>query len=296
LICKSKQIHFIGDMPFYITLDSADIWVHPELFSLDSKGKPTFIGGVPPDYFSRTGQLWGNPIYNWKKMQQTGFKWWVDRIRHNLKLYDLLRLDHFRGYVSYWQVKASAKTAKNGRWIKAPSAAFFKVVKSFFPSLPFIAENLGDIDEPVRDAIKRLDTPGMKVLLFAFDGNPDNPHLPKNHVKNAVVFTGTHDTNTVKGWFNDESSSKERRNLFKLIGQKVSAKKVSFEFIKLALASVADLSVIPLQDILGLDSKARMNNPSRAMHNWEWRTMPKQLTSEKIGEFADATIDNNRAD
>ncbi len=293
--CKTKNVCLLGDMPFYVTYDSVDVWVHPELFSLNSKGKIRFVGGVPPDYFSATGQLWGNPVYNWKKMEQTGFEWWINRISHNLKLYDQLRLDHFRGFVGYWRVPAFAKTAKKGKWVKTPSEAFLKIVNAAFPSIPFIAEDLGYIDDPVRKAIKRLGIPGMKVLLFAFDGEANNPHLPKNHIKNSVVYTGTHDTNTVKGWLKGESSKKERKNLFELIGRKVTAKKVSFEVIKLALASVADLSIVPLQDILSLGSEARMNIPGTSFCNWQWRVLRKQLNDDSLGKFGKETISYNRA-
>jgi len=293
--CKIKQVYLIGDMPFYVTYDSADVWVHPELFRLDSQWKPEFVGGVPPDYFSATGQLWGNPVYNWEKIQQTGFEWWIDRVSHNLKLYDRLRLDHFRGFVAYWEVPAFAKTAQIGKWAKTPSESFFKTLMDNFPSLSFIAEDLGDIDEPVREVIKRLGIPGMRVLLFAFGDDLINPHLPKNHIRNCVAYTATHDTNTVKGWFTRESSSEEQKNLFKLVGRKVSAKQVSFEVIKLALASVADLSIVPLQDILGLGSSARMNNPGVSVGNWEWRATPKQLTSELLNKFGAATTDYERA-
>ncbi len=293
--CKTKNVCLIGDMPFYVTYDSADVWVHPELFSLNSNGKLKFVGGVPPDYFSSTGQLWGNPVYNWKNMEQTGFEWWINRISHNLKLYDQLRLDHFRGFVGYWRVPASAKTAKKGKWVKSPSEVFFKVVSAAFPSVPFIAEDLGDIDDPVREAIKRLGIPGMRVLLFAFDGEAANPNLPKNHVENSVVYTGTHDTNTVKGWLKDESSRKERKNLFKIIDRKAPAKMVSFEVVKLALGSVADLSIVPLQDILSLGSEARMNIPGKSLCNWQWRVLHKQLKSDSLGKFGDETIAYNRA-
>lgn len=283
--CKVKQVNVVGDMPFYVAYDSADVWVHPQLFSLNAQLKPRFVGGVPPDCFSATGQLWGNPTYNWQKLAETGFQWWTERISHNLRRYDKLRMDHFRGFVAFWQVSASAKTAKNGRWVKTPSEAFFVKVKSAFPSLPFIAEDLGDIDEPVREAIKQLGIPGMRVLLFAFDGAKDNPNLPKNHIVNAVAYTGTHDTNTVRGWFINEATAKERQNLFRLIGRKVSAQEVSFELVKLALASVADLSIVPLQDVLGLGAEARMNNPSQPVGNWEWRATKEQLQRENFTQI-----------
>jgi 4-alpha-glucanotransferase len=255
--CKTQRIRILGDMPFYVAHDSSDVWVHPELFSLYANGKPHFVGGVPPDYFSTDGQLWGNPVYDWQKLEETGFEWWLDRIRHNLTLFDELRLDHFRGFIAYWRVSAHAKTAKRGNWIEAPSDRFFRVLKKAFPSLPFIAEDLGYIDEPVKQAIKRWRLPGMKVLLFAFDGDKNNPHLPKNHPQNAVVYTGTHDTNTVRGWFNNEATAKEKVHLYQLLGRSVSGEEVSFELIKLALASKARLSIIPLQDVLSLGADIR---------------------------------------
>ncbi len=293
--CKTKQIRIVGDVPFYVTYDSADVWVHPELFSLDPTGKPRFVGGVPPDYFSATGQLWGNPTYNWQKMQKTGFEWWTDRISHNLKLYDRLRLDHFRGFVAYWQVPAASKTANTGKWVKTPSQAFFVALKQAFPQLPFIAEDLGDIDEPVRQAIMRLGIPGMKVLLFGLGSAKNNPNNPKNHIENSVVYTGTHDTNTARGWFVSEAKAKEKKNLFKLLGKKISAKDVSVELVKIALSSVANLSIVPLQDVLGLGTKARMNNPGCLEGNWEWRAMPKQVKSEMLSKLGEVTVDYKRA-
>ena len=293
--CRNRQVSLIGDMPFYLTYDSADVWVHPELFSLNENGKLQFVGGVPPDYFSSTGQLWGNPVYDWKKMRETDFEWWLQRIRHNLRLFDLLRLDHFRGFNAYWQVPAKAKTAKKGCWVKAPSESFFETVKKSFPSLPFIAEDLGSIDDEVRNAISQLGIPGMKVLLFAFDGSPDNIYLPKNYSENCVVYTGTHDTNTARGWFVDEASNQQKRVLFNLIGKKVGAEEVSFEMVKLASASKADLNIVPFQDVLGLGSKARMNNPGRLTGNWEWRANPKQLTSQRMEELLRLTIENQRS-
>ncbi len=293
--CRQKQISIVGDMPFYVAHDSSDVWVHPELFCLYDNGKARYVGGVPPDYFSATGQLWGNPIYNWQKHQETGFQWWIERISHNLTLCDLLRLDHFRGFVAYWQVSAAAKTAKNGRWVKTPSEAFFRALRTIFPHFPFIAEDLGYIDDPVEETIKQLGVPGMRVILFGFDGDKNNPHSPSNHTQNSVVYTGTHDTNTAKGWFTNEASAKEKQNLYKVIGRKVSQSEVSFEVVRLALSSVANLSIVPLQDILGLSAEARMNNPSRPMGNWQWRATNKQLQSQKIEAFGRLTVDCNRA-
>lgn len=292
--CKDRGIRIVGDLPFYMAYDSADVWGNPNSFSLDRKKKLKFVGGVPPDYFSEDGQLWGNPVYNWLRIKREDFNWWIKRVEHSLKIYDLLRLDHFRGFVAYWRVKASAATAKKGKWIKAPSKEFFSILKNKFSNMPFIAEDLGVIDNEVKDAISFLGIPGMKVILFSFDGSAANPHLLKNHPKNAVVFTGTHDTNTVRGWFVDESCGKERANLYCQIGKKVSEETVSCELIKLALSSKADLSIIPLQDILSLDSEARMNHPSNPVGNWAWRVYEKQLDHEKFEALSKLTIDYDR--
>lgn len=292
--CNTKQVRIIGDMPFYVAYDSADVWANPEFFSLKPTGKPLFVGGVPPDYFSATGQLWGNPAYDWEKLRQTGFQWWTNRISHSLKLYDLLRLDHFRGFVAYWQINALAKTAKNGRWIKAPSKIFFEKLKTTFLNLPFIAEDLGYIDAPVRAAIRRLGVPGMRVLLFAFDGSPDNPHLPKNYPENSVAYSSTHDTNTAKGWFTQEATEQEQKNVFKLLGRKVPTKNICPGLIRLVFASCAELCIVPLQDVLCLGSQARMNNPSRPFNNWQWRVTPHQLGSSRLQELRDLTIQHGR--
>lgn len=287
--CGSLGIQIVGDMPFYVAHDSADAWVHPELFSLHGNGKSRTVGGVPPDYFSATGQLWGNPTYNWPHHQETGYQWWIERIRHNLQLCDRLRLDHFRGFVAYWQVAAVAKTALRGKWVKTPSNSFFAALKHSFPSLPLIAEDLGYIDQPVKDALKALRIPGMRVILFGFDGSKDNPHTPSNHVENSVVYTGTHDTNTAQGWYTNEASAKEKANLVGLIGKKVEASEVSSEVMKLALSSISDLSIIPLQDVLGLGAEARMNNPSTPLGNWTWRVTKKQLAGRKLAELGELT-------
>jgi 4-alpha-glucanotransferase len=293
--CHKLGIRIVGDMPFYVAHDSADVWSHPQLFNLYGNGKPRYVGGVPPDYFSTTGQLWGNPVYDWQKLEATGFEWWINRIRHNLALFDVLRLDHFRGFVAYWQVGGRARTALHGHWVKTPSEAFFGALKTAFPSMPFIAEDLGYIDAPVREAIRRWRLPGMKVLLFAFDGDPKNLHLPKNHPQNAVVYTGTHDTNTARGWYCQEASNKEKNNLNMAVAHKVTEKDVSGELVRLALASRADLCILPLQDVLGLGGQARMNHPSHALHNWEWRVTFAHLKSPRLADLAALTVECNRA-
>ncbi|MDR0373403.1 MAG: 4-alpha-glucanotransferase [Nitrososphaerota archaeon] len=283
--CKTKQIRILGDMPFYVAHDSADVWVHPELFNLCQNGKPHYVGGVPPDYFSTTGQLWGNPVYDWQKHEKTGFEWWINRIKHNLLLCDRLRLDHFRGLVAYWQVSARAKTAKRGHWIKTPSQTFFETLKQAFPSLPFIAEDLGYIDAPVKQIIEQLGIPGMRILLFGLDGSKTNLHTPENYVKNSVAYTGTHDTNTVRGWFTTEANTKQRQTLSKLIGKPLSKRDVSFEAIKLVTSSLAGLCILPLQDVLGLGAEARMNNPSHPLGNWQWRVTEKQFSSMNLDKL-----------
>jgi len=293
--CHAKEISIIGDLPFYISYDSADAWAHPELFKLDAQKRPRFVGGVPPDYFSKTGQRWGNPVYDWREIKKTHFQWWVERMRCNLELCDFMRLDHFRGFTAYWQVPASSKTAKVGVWIRVPSKSFFSTLEKFFPSMPFIAEDLGLITSNVRNNLKRLGIPGMRVLLFAFVGARDNPNFPANHIRNSVVYTGTHDTNTAEGWFAEEASHEETKQVFKCLGRKVSKKQISFEFIKLALNSKSNLCIIPIQDILGLGSEARMNRPSVRFHNWEWRVKSEQLSSKSFEKLEKMTQSSERS-
>jgi 4-alpha-glucanotransferase len=293
--CTRNGVRIVGDMPFYVGLDSADVWTHPELFKLGKDKKPLYVAGVPPDYFSKTGQLWGTPVYQWRELAKTQFDWWIKRISHNLALCDLLRFDHFRGFVAYWHVSAGAKTAQGGRWIRAPTHRFFHTVKAHFPAFPFIAEDLGAITDPVRKTITRFGLPGMRVLLFAFDGADDNPHLPQNHIPNSVVYTGTHDTNTVKGWFTDEASAETKQKISQYLGREVTPQNVSEEFVKMALSSKANLAIIPLQDILGLDSEARMNHPAASKNNWQWRVTPQQLANPRLGRFGELIADAERA-
>ncbi len=292
--CQKMNVRIVGDLPFYVSLDSADVWAHPELFKLSKSLKPKYVGGVPPDYFSRTGQLWGTPVYDWRSLQGEQFDWWIRRIEHNLKFCDLLRLDHFRGFVAYWQVSSHAKTAKAGIWIRAPSKHFLGTMQRHFPTLPFIAEDLGAITKPVNRAITQLGIPGMRVLLFAFDGSKNNPHLPENYPENCVAYTGTHDTNTVKGWFLKEPSAEIKQRLFRYIGREVSEQDVSLEFVKLTFASKAKLGIIPLQDVLGLGHEARMNSPARQAGNWQWRVLKKQLTGEHLEKLRNLTVNSGR--
>jgi 4-alpha-glucanotransferase len=287
--CQTKEVHILGDLPFYVSYDSADVWSHPELFKLDDKKQPKFVGGVPPDYFCRDGQYWGNPVYDWHESEKTHFDWWIERIHRNLALCDDLRFDHFRGFTAYWQIPAEEKTAKNGVWIRVPSKSFFDALKSIFSNLPFIAEDLGLITASVRRNLKSLGIPGMRVLLFGFGRSKSNPNFPVNHTKNSVAYTGTHDTNTAAGWFRDEASSKEKEQFFRCTGKQVPENEVSHEFIKLALASKSNLSIIPLQDLLSLGAEARMNLPGKQEGNWEWRIKSEQLQNECFEELGRLT-------
>jgi 4-alpha-glucanotransferase len=269
--CHGKGIHIIGDMPIYVAHDSCDVWSHRELFKLDGQGKPLFVAGVPPDYFSATGQLWGDPVYDWKACRESGYQWWFDRIRHNLRSADTVRIDHFRGFAAYWEIPAGEETAVNGRWVPGPGADFFDRLRTDCGRISLIAEDLGVITPDVCELMERFGLPGMKVLLFAFDESlPRNPYIPHNHVRNCLVYTGTHDNNTVRGWFDGEISAQDKERLFDYLGRRVEAGEVPWEMIRLALLSVGDAAIIPLQDLLGLGAEARMNHPSVPFGNWEW--------------------------
>ncbi|MDO8283002.1 MAG: 4-alpha-glucanotransferase [Thermodesulfovibrionia bacterium] len=270
--CECRGIKILGDIPIYVNYDSSDVWANPGIFILDEEKKPSLVAGVPPDYFSETGQLWGHPLYNWDALKESGYSWWIKRIEHNMKLLHLFRLDHFRGFVGYWAVKAGEKTAVNGRWIAAPAEDFFNTLLKHFPQLPIIAEDLGIITPDVTEIMKKFGFPGMKVLLFAFGQDiATNPYAPHNHTKNCVAYTGTHDNNTIKGWFKNEVDAEGKQRISDYIGHKASSRTIHSDFIRLAMMSVADTVIIPMQDILGLGEKDRMNIPGITTGNWEWR-------------------------
>jgi len=288
--CNGKNIQIIGDIPIYVTYDSSDVWAHPELFKLDENKKPVSVAGVPPDYFSSTGQRWGNPVYQWNVLNETRYSWWIKRIEHNLKLFDVARLDHFRGFVAYWEVAADEETAINGKWTEAPVEDFFSVLFKHFPSLPIIAEDLGTITPDVKEIMDLFEFPGMKLLIFAFGKDiSTNPYIPHNYKKNCVVYTGTHDNNTIKGWFKNEITSGDKERLFKYLGCEVSEHEIHLKLIRLAMMSVADITIIPMQDILGLSEESRMNLPSRTGNNWVWRLLPEQITPFLTKELAELT-------
>ena len=294
--CLQKGIQLIGDLPVYMHYDSADVWSHREIFKLDESGRPYVVSGVPPDYFSETGQLWGTPIYRWDVLRKRGYDWWLQRMQHILRLTDVVRVDHFRGLVAYWEVPAGETTAVRGEWVEAPVADFFRHLLKRFPYLPIIAEDLGTITPDVREIIHLFDLPGMKVLLFAFgDDLATNPYVPHNVVRNSVIYTGTHDNNTARGWFEKEAGPEVKERLCAYLGRKISADEVHRELTRLAMMSVADLAVIPMQDILGLGEESRMNRPAGGPGNWEWRLLPQQLTAERAKELREMTINYGRA-
>ncbi|MDR2174396.1 MAG: 4-alpha-glucanotransferase [Synergistaceae bacterium] len=274
------NIEFVGDMPIYMTLDSADVWTNPHLFELDESMRPVSVAGVPPDYFSETGQLWGNPLYRWDAMEADGFQWWVNRLRHLLTCFDKIRIDHFRGLIGYWSSPAGSKTAEKGCWRGVPHERFFERLTWEFPSRPFWAENLGILTPDIDAARRGLGLPGMLILHFAFGNPAKNPYAPHNHTPDNVVYTGTHDNNTSLGWFENEGSPQEIANLILYMGKEVNRDTICGDMIRMAMSSVAETAVIPMQDHLELGAKDRMNIPSTPGGNWRWRMMPGQATDE----------------
>jgi 4-alpha-glucanotransferase len=271
---NDRQIRIIGDIPIFVARDSADVWANRSLFRLDQEGNPLVVSGVPPDYFSTTGQIWGNPIFDWDAMRLTGYSWWIERIRATLHLVDIVRIDHFRGFAAAWSIPFGAETAAHGRWEVGPGRDVFDAITSELGQVPFIVEDLGLITADVRELRDELGYPGMTVLQFAFDGSPDNNYLPHNYVSNSVVYTGTHDNQTTVGWFQSLPTT-EQQQVQRYIGRDGSD--IAWDFIRLALSSVAETAIFPLQDILRLGEEARMNTPGRAMGNWAWRYLPHQL-------------------
>ena len=281
---NGKGVRIIGDIPIYVAFDSADTWSHPELFELDEEGYPTVVAGVPPDSFSDTGQLWGNPIYRWEYHKETGYKWWISRLEQIFKLYDIVRIDHFRGFDEYWAVPYGQTTAMEGKWCKGPGYDLFAVIKEQLGKKEFIAEDLGYLTETVLRLVKRTGYPGMKVLQFAFEGDSNSGYLPHNYTKNVIVYTGTHDNDTTRGWFTS-AGRKERQFVKKYVNFR-SSRTVARDLIRLALQSVADTAVIPIQDYLDIGSEGRINTPSTVGGgNWCWRLLPGELTGDLAEEM-----------
>ena len=287
--CARLGISIMGDIPIYVAHDSADVWAHPELFRLDEQGKPNAVAGVPPDYFSATGQLWGNPLYRWDISSTSGHRWWIDRVRASLKLFDLARLDHFRGFEAYWEIPADASTAAGGKWVKGPGAEFFQTLQTELKELPFIAENLGVITPEVEALRKQFGFPGMSLLQFAFGNDPQGPTFrPHNYPRELVAYTGGHDNDTTVGWWTSSGVGESTRTAEDIRKEQdftraylgFQNEPVNWVFIRTVLASVANIAIIPLQDVLGLGSEARMNLPGTLTGNWKWRYKQKALTKE----------------
>ncbi len=285
---RHRGILVMGDIPIFVAHDSADVWARPDLFRLDHEGRPQVVAGVPPDYFSATGQLWGNPLYRWDLMAQDGYRWWVERFRATFAMVDAVRLDHFRGFEAYWEIPAGEPTAENGKWIKGPGAPFFQAIRDALGDLLIVAENLGVITPEVEALRERFDFPGMAILQFAWGSDPQGgDFLPHNFPRNRVVYTGTHDNDTTLGWWTagvgDSTRSVEeveREHAFALRYMNSDGSEIHWDFVRTVLASVADLAIVPLQDVLGLGSEARMNLPGRPGGNWKWRVRSGAVTRE----------------
>lgn len=283
--CRQLDIELFGDMPIYISHDSVDVWTKPRIFSMDEEGEPVAVAGVPPDYFNENGQLWGMPVFNWEAMKEDAYAWWKKRIKRNMELFDLIRVDHFRAFSAYWSVPAHHKTAKNGQWKKGPGMDLFNALVNEFGTLPLVAEDLGDIDEPVHILRRKAGIPGMKVLQFAFGDNmPLAENIPHNFTHDSFVYTGTHDNNTTIGWYKRETSSADRKRLSAYSGRRVKKDNVHRVMTRLAYASVSQTVIIPLQDVLGLGEEAVMNIPGRSEGNWTWR-MKKGMTDRDISSY-----------
>jgi 4-alpha-glucanotransferase len=286
---RERGIRIMGDVPIYVAADSADVWANREIFQLDERGEPIVVAGVPPDYFSETGQRWGNPLYRWDLLHETGYVWWVSRFRAALRFADLLRVDHFRGFAAYWEIPAGEPTAVNGRWIPGPGRALFDAIRDSIGDLPVIAEDLGHITPEVHELRNAIGVPGMKILQFAF-AQLNSPHLPHRYDSSTVVYTGTHDNDTARGWF-DGASDEERAAASLYLGVHTTDE-IPWTLIRAAYTSVADTAIVPVQDILGLGNEARMNLPGAEHDNWSWRLSEGALTEEvaeklrKLGEIS----------
>jgi 4-alpha-glucanotransferase len=288
--CRERGVRIIGDVAIFVNYDCVDVWTHPEIFQLKDDLSPKVVAGVPPDAFSATGQRWGNPLYDWDALRSRGYSWWVKRMRWAIETCDVVRLDHFRGFEACWEIPADEPTAINGRWVEGPNASLFKALKSALGKLPFIAEDLGHITHQVHDLRKTLEMPGMKILQFGFCNPGTHVYLPHQFEPDAVVYTGTHDNDTTVGWWNSTATEEEKAAAAAYLG--IGNDGVNWAFIRAALTSVANLSVIPVQDVLGLDSDARMNVPSKTAGNWSWRLSPGALTAplaEKLAALVEVT-------
>jgi len=274
----SHGVYLFGDMPIFVAHDSSDVWGNRRYFLLDDKGQPEVVAGVPPDYFSETGQRWGNPLYDWPRMAEDGFQWWIQRMQAQLELFDIVRIDHFRGFEACWEIPAEEETAINGRWVSAPGEALLQRLNQAFSGLPLVAEDLGLITAEVNALRQRFHLPGMRILQFAFGSDANNPYLPHNYERNTVVYTGTHDNDTTRGWY-ESLLDEAKKDIENYLGY-TPDESMPWPLIRLALASVANMAVIPLQDVLELGSEGRMNVPGTTEGNWRWRFSEDALTTE----------------
>lgn len=285
--CDERNIKLFGDLPFYVSHDSVDVWTSPEIFSLDKRGSMYTSAGVPPDYFNDDGQHWGMPVYRWDVLKARNYQWWIKRLERNLKYFDLLRLDHFRAFADYWQVPAKEKTAKKGQWKPGPGASFFSAAREEFKALPFVAEDLGDINQAVYDLRDEFLLPGMAVLQFAFGDNMStSDYIPHRHVANSIVYTGTHDNNTTIGWIRKDADRATLKRLIDYAQRDVHEDNAHDVLAQMAYASVSNTVILPLQDILGLPEKSRMNTPASTKNNWQWRMLPDMITKEVSKKLA----------
>ncbi|MFP4156645.1 MAG: 4-alpha-glucanotransferase [Opitutales bacterium] len=289
-----RGVEIMGDIPIFVALDSSDVWANQNLFQLDSSGRPLAVAGVPPDYFSDDGQLWGNPLFDWEAHQASDFEWWLQRIRSSLDFYDIVRIDHFRGFESYWSVPADAETAKKGHWVEAPGHEFFRVVRSALPEAKIVAEDLGIITKAVRKLLAATGLPGMAVLQFAFGDDEDNAYLPHKVEPNTVIYSGTHDNDTSVGWYSglDESEKDTVRRYLS-----VSGEDIAWDLIRAAFGSPANLAIIPLQDFMNLGSEGRLNRPGSSLGNWQWRYGPDDLAAlrdEKLENLQNLVAETHR--
>jgi 4-alpha-glucanotransferase len=290
----ANGVRLIGDLPFFVSPDSSDVWANPEIFLLTEQRRPRYVAGVPPDYFSADGQLWGNPVYDWDALRRTGYRWCIDRMRALLSHVDVVRLDHFRGFAAAWNVPMGAPNARNGQWVAGPGFEFFVATKRELGALPFIAEDLGLITPDVIQLRDSQNLPGMRVLQFAFDGDPKNPHLPHNYVPNAVVYTGTHDNNTTRGWY-EALPERQRQTLWTYLRRPPGeSREAAPELMRLAWSSPAGLAIAPLQDLLNLGSSARMNLPGQPGGNWRWRLTDELLPPAAFDWLGNLTKETNR--
>ncbi|MBA2117384.1 4-alpha-glucanotransferase [Bremerella alba] len=291
---RANHIRIVGDVPIYVSAESSEAWANPDLFMLDEEKRPKFVAGVPPDYFSALGQLWGNPVYNWEAHRRTGYRWFIDRLRSLLEYTDAIRLDHFRGFAAAWNVPAEATTAVDGAWVPGPGAELFEAVQAELGSLPYIVEDLGTITKDVYQLRDQFELPGTLVLQFAFDGDPNNTYLPENYAHNAAVYTGTHDNATTRQWY-EKLTESAREIVWRMLGMEpVASEKVAWQLIRTAWSSDAALAIAPLQDVLNLGGEARMNVPGEADGNWNWRCPNELLDSDYFVQLKEITKQTDR--